>query len=138
MLFHLMFACWGFAAPVLLWQMTRTGAFHPRGAFTVGVVSGMACGAGVAIGLFFQETTANIDSGYSFSSVGQWLSLAATGGAVGLVLGLLLARLARTWRPAVAAFLLFAIVATVGWVVAASRPVIDCDYNETFCAERYG
>jgi hypothetical protein len=136
--FHLIFAGWGFVAPVMLRRMTRKGPFRDRAALMVGAVSGAACGAGVALGLFFQSTTASIDSGYSFGAVGRWLTLAATGGAVGLGAGLVLARLARSWRPALALFFVLAVVAAVGWAASAARPEIDCDHNPTFCSERYG
>lgn len=138
MFFHLVFGGWGFIAPVLLFQMTRKGPFRGRAASAVGAVSGATCGAGVAMGLFFQSTTANIHSGYSFAAVGEWLSLAAAGGAIGLAVGVVLARQARSWRPAVAVFLLLAVLAAAGWTLAAARPEIDCDDNPTFCAERYG
>ena len=138
MIFHLMFACWGFIAPFVLHQMRTKAAFRPRAAYAVGAVSGLACGAGLALGGFFQSTTAYIDSGYSFASIGEWLGLAFTGGIVGVVAGLALARLARIWRPAVAVFALLAVVSTAGWIVAAARPEIDCEDNQSFCEQRYG
>ena len=136
--FHLIFALWGFAAPFALWQMTGKTPYRKGAATAVGAMSGLACGAGLAVGGFFQETTANIHSGYSFASMGTWLELAFLGGVPGLVVGVTLARLARRWRPAVAVFLLLAAVATGGWIISAARPSIDCDVRDDFCAERYG
>lgn len=83
MFFHLVFAGWGFIAPVLLYDMRRKGQFRGRAAVIVGAVSGAACGAGAALGPF-QSTSANIHSGYSFAAVGDWLSTAAMGGGRGV------------------------------------------------------
>ena len=137
MFFHLVVAGWGFVAPVLLFQMTGKGPFRGRAASIVGAVSGAACGAGVALGMFFQSTTANIHSGYSFAAIGEWFSIAAAGAAIGLAVGVVLARQARSWRPAAALFLILAFVAAGGWTLSAVRPEIDCDERPTFCAERY-
>lgn len=137
MFFHLVFAGWGFVAPLLLYDMGRKGQFRGRAATIVGVVSGAACGAGVALGLLFQSTSANIHSGYSFAAVWDWLSTAGMGGGVGVLVGAVLARLSRSWRPAVAIFLALSVVAAAGWTLSAARPEIDCDANPTFCADRY-
>ena len=135
---HLFLAGCGLIGPVLLLRRARTGALSREQAIIIGVLCGTAGGAGIALGIRFQNTEANIHSGWSFASTFEWLKLAFVGGALGAAVGALLGRLALTWRPAPAVFVAFALVAAAGWAISAARPTIDCDIDEAFCSARYG
>lgn len=102
-----------------------------------GGVVGAASGAGLAIGLGHQPTTANIDSGYSFASVAEWLVLAAFGGVPGSLVGLVVGFVVPRAKPVVAVFVVAALIGGVGWVVDGQRDVIDCDEDSSYCSDRY-
>ena len=114
--------------------MAATGS--PRSG--IGALVGGIAGAGIAIGLFFQPTTANIHSGYSFAGVLEWVVLGFVGGWLGLLAGFLVGRRLPSWRPAFAVLLVLAVLGTTGWIVSGTRTTIDCDSHQDFCEQRYG
>ena len=134
---HLFFAGVGLVGAWQLLRLTRSGTLGKREATFIGLIAGAVCGSGIALGIRFQSTEANIHSGFSFAAAVEWLFLAFVGGVLGLVFGILIARRAVNWRPAATIFLVFALLAATGWVVAAARPTIDCDENFEFCDARY-
>src|SRR5688572_16692318 len=102
----------------------RRGVLDAKAGMLFGPFSGPFCGAGIALGGFFQNTTANIHSGYSFAAVLEWLLLAAGGGVLGLATGIALGSAARGSRRAIAAFVVLTALATTGWIISAARPTI--------------
>ncbi len=135
---HVALAGFGLLGPMLLVYLARQGELQRMVCVVVAGCSGAVSGAGLALGGWFQDTTANIHSGYSFAGVLQWLFLAVAGGIVGAVVGGLLGWWAPVRRRAVVVMVVLAVAAVPGWIVAAARPTIDCDDRPSFCSDRYG
>lgn len=137
MVFHLLLAGFGLAGTGILMALARRDDLQRKTGMLVGAFSGPFCGAGLLVGGFFQPTTANIHSGYSFAPVLEWLLLASGGGLLGLAAGVALGSAAATRRAAVVAFVVLALASSGGWVVSGARHEIDCDDDVAFCSARY-
>ena len=77
---HLFLAGLGFLAPIQMHRALRDGWLTRKQAVILGILSGGTCGAGMLLGLRFQNTTANIHSGYSLAGIVEWFVLAFIGG----------------------------------------------------------
>ncbi len=112
----------------------------PPGAVKLGaLVVGSAAGAGIALGLGHQPTTANIHSGYAFAGLFEALVLFVGGGLLGAGAGFLLgwsATRRRCVRGVVAALAVLGVAGVVGWSAMLARPTIDCD-DSSYCGSRY-
>jgi hypothetical protein len=135
---HVALATLGVVVAAMLVVLSRDSDLPALVPTALGAFTGALSGAGIALGLGFQSTTANIHSGYSFAGVGRWLVLAAGGGVIGAIGGGLLGRQRPGRRSTAFVLLAAAVVSAAGWVIAAARPTIDCDERPSFCEQRYG
>lgn len=99
---------------------------------------GGPAGAGIALGAWYQPTSANIHSGYAFKDLGDALYCFSLGGVLGMGTGFVLGCLATKRRCAPGALgvlVALALAGVVGWNATIGRPTIDCDENVDYCAQ---
>ena len=137
MIFGLVVGALTLAPAAVLVLLDRRRARERAASVLLGGFGGAMAGAGVLLGGFFQPTTANIHSGYSFAGVLEWLLLAGVGAVLGALAGAGLGWLVPAWRTAPVALLLLAAAGAAGFV-SSTRTTIDCDDRPSFCDDRYG
>jgi hypothetical protein len=137
MTLHLAVIVLGLLTPTALVLVDlRDGTLNRSATFITGGLIGATAGAGVALGLWFQPTTANIESGFAGESIVEWLRLATVGGVLGCAAVLVVLRFMRD-RRAGALLVGLAVVGAAGLGIAGSRATIDCDARPAYCSERY-